>query len=116
MVAAAVPAPGAGGWGGPGGWGGGAGGWGGPGAWGGAGVNPWIPPWVAAAPWMPQWTPCTVVGSTCSDCNTKAVCTKIGQLSSPCVEPTPYCNLGSCSATPTTECAPVAAVPIDIAA
>ncbi|XP_049876539.1 uncharacterized protein LOC126374110 [Pectinophora gossypiella] len=80
------------------------------GAWGPAagGVNPWIPPWISAAPWYPQWTPCTTVGSSCLDCNTKLVCTKIGGIQRACTDPTlPYCNLGACSATPTAECAPI---------
>ncbi|KPI97029.1 hypothetical protein RR46_05646 [Papilio xuthus] len=76
-------------------------------AWGGGGVNPWIPPWVSAAPWYPQWSPCTTIGSTCLDCNTKLVCTKIGGIQRACSDPTlPYCNLGECSATPSEECAP----------
>lgn len=76
-----------------------------PGAAGGA----WIPPWLAAAPWFPQWTPCTAVGSSCLDCTTKVVCTKVGGLQRACTDPTlPYCNLGACSATPTAECAPPA--------
>ncbi|CAH2043569.1 unnamed protein product, partial [Iphiclides podalirius] len=75
--------------------------------WGAGGVNPWIPPWVSAAPWYPQWTPCTAIGTTCLDCNTKLVCTKIGGLQRSCSDPTlPFCNLGECSATPSAECAP----------
>ncbi|KAJ8712296.1 hypothetical protein PYW07_005138 [Mythimna separata] len=98
---------GGGGWGGAAGWGGaGAGAWGGIGAGAGAGANPWIPPWVSAAPWYPQWVPCTVIGSTCVDCNTKVVCTKVGGLQRACTDPTlPYCNAGACSATPSAECA-----------
>ncbi|OWR43881.1 peritrophin type-A domain protein 2 [Danaus plexippus plexippus] len=77
------------------------------GAGGGAGV--FLPPWISSAPWFPQWTPCTTVGSSCSDCSTKIVCTKIGGLQRACSDPTkPYCNLGECSATPSEECsAPV---------
>ncbi|CAK1586893.1 unnamed protein product [Parnassius mnemosyne] len=95
-VALAVPAqPAAGGW-----------GWGGGGWVGGAAANPWIPPWVSVAPWYPQWTPCTAIGSTCLDCNTKLVCTKIGGLQRACTDPTlPFCNMGECSATPSAECA-----------
>lgn len=94
------------------------GGWPGAGAgWPGAGANPWIPPWVAAAPWFPQWTPCTTPGASCLDCNTKIICAKIGGLQIPCNDPTlPYCNLGSCSAEPSTECAPIPAVPADTVA
>ncbi|CAG9564762.1 unnamed protein product [Danaus chrysippus] len=74
------------------------------GAGGGAGVL--LPPWISAAPWFPQWTPCTTVGSSCSDCSTKIVCTKIGGLQRACTDPTkPYCNLGECSATPSEQCA-----------
>ncbi|XP_026321460.1 uncharacterized protein LOC113231380 [Hyposmocoma kahamanoa] len=70
------------------------------------GLNPWIPPWLASAPWFPQWTPCTAIGSTCLDCTTRLVCTKIGGLQRACTDPTlPYCNLGACSATPSAECA-----------
>ena len=105
-----VPAPGAG----VGAWGGGGGGWGGVGGWGGAGAG-WggagagagwgVPPWVAAAPWFPQWVPCTVVGSSCVDCTTKIVCTKVGGLQRACTDPTlPYCNAGACSATPAAGC------------
>ncbi|XP_052743365.1 uncharacterized protein LOC128199162 [Bicyclus anynana] len=77
------------------------------GAWPGAGgVSPWIPPWVASAPWYPQWTPCTTVGSSCVDCTTRLVCTKIGGLQRACTDPSlPHCNLGECSATPSDECA-----------
>lgn len=99
-VAAAIPAQA----------GTGAGGWG-------VGANPWIPPWVAAAPWYPQWSPCTTIGSTCLDCTTKMVCTKVGGLQRACTDPTmPYCNLGECSATPTEGCGPAPAVPADTAA
>ncbi|CAH4030059.1 unnamed protein product [Pieris brassicae] len=74
------------------------------------GANPWIPSWISQAPWMPQWTPCTGIGSTCLDCNTKQICTKVGGLKRPCNDPTlPYCNLGECSATPSAECAPAEA-------
>lgn len=77
-----------------------------------AATNPWIPPWISAAPWYPQWGPCTMIGSTCLDCNTKLVCTKIGGLQRACADPTlPHCNLGACSATPSDECAAVPAVP-----
>lgn len=93
-AATAVPQPGGGAWPAAAGWGAG-------------GANPWIPPWIASAPWYPQWTPCTAIGSTCVDCNTKLVCTKVGGLQRACADPTmPYCNLGECSATPTAECAP----------
>ncbi|CAG4951821.1 unnamed protein product [Colias eurytheme] len=83
-------------------------------AWPGAGgVNPWIPPWLAASPWFPQWTPCTTVGPSCLDCNTRLICTKIGGLQRSCTDPTlPYCNLGECSATPTAECAPSTPIPV----
>ncbi|KAI5642179.1 hypothetical protein NE865_05871 [Phthorimaea operculella] len=109
-VAVAVPA----GAGGPAAWGPAA--WGpaawGPAAWGppgaaAGGASPFIPPWIATAPWYPQWAPCTTVGSTCADCNTKLICTKIGGIQRACTDPTlPYCNAGACSATPTAECAP----------
>lgn len=109
-VASAVPGA-AGPWGGWGGLGAGAG------AAGGAPVaNPWLPPWISTAPWFPQWGPCTMIGSTCLDCNTKMVCTKVGGLQRPCSDPTlPHCNLGACSATPSDECA-VSAVPANAAA
>ncbi|XP_047992484.1 uncharacterized protein LOC125231166 [Leguminivora glycinivorella] len=113
-VASAVPAAGGpGGWPAAGGWG--AGGWGAPAAPGvGAGgwapaANPFIPPWIASAPWFPVFSPCAAVGTTCLDCNTKVICTKIGALQRACTDPTlPYCNLGNCTATPSAECAPVA--------
>ncbi|CAK1555800.1 unnamed protein product [Leptosia nina] len=83
----------------------------------GAAVNTWIPPWVPQFPWMPQWKPCTTVGASCLDCNTKLVCTKIGGLEKPCTDPTmPYCNLGECSATPSAECAPEVPVEPEIQA
>ncbi|XP_046969473.1 uncharacterized protein LOC124536871 [Vanessa cardui] len=79
------------------------------------GVNPWIPPWVSAAPWYPQWSPCTTIGSSCVDCSTKIVCTKIGAIQRACSDPTmPHCNLGECSATPSEECA-VPVVPANTA-
>lgn len=111
---------GGGGWGGVGGWGG-IGGWGGAGAgaWGGAGAgaSPWIPPWVSSAPWYPQWVPCTVVGSSCVDCNTKVVCTKVGGLQRACTDPTlPYCNAGECSATPSAGCGAPAVIANDAVA
>ncbi|GBP31887.1 hypothetical protein EVAR_16662_1 [Eumeta japonica] len=85
------------------------------GGWG-AGTNPWIPPWVASAPWMPKWSPCTTVGSTCSDCTTRLVCTKVGGLMRACTDPLlPHCNLGECSATPSAECAPPAEAPASTA-
>lgn len=113
-VAAAIVPGGAGGaWG---GWGANAGGWGANTgvAWAPAGAgapnaaaNPWIPPWISSAPWYPQWGPCTAIGSSCLDCNTKMVCTKIGGMQKACADPTlPHCNLGECSATPSAECAP----------
>ncbi|XP_028169141.1 uncharacterized protein LOC114359096 [Ostrinia furnacalis] len=78
----------------------------------GVGSNPWIPPWVAAAPWYPQWTPCTTIGSSCVDCTTKLVCTKIGGIQRACNDPTlPYCNLGECSATPSAGCEPATDAP-----
>ncbi|XP_028025752.1 uncharacterized protein LOC114239646 [Bombyx mandarina] len=93
-VASAVPQPAT----------GGAGGWGG---WNNGAVNPWIPPWIASAPWYPQWAPCTTIGSTCLDCTTKQVCTKVGGIQRACLDPTlPYCNLGECSATPAEGCEP----------
>ncbi|CAG9788684.1 unnamed protein product [Diatraea saccharalis] len=80
------------------------------------GGNPFIPPWVAQAPWFPQWTPCTVIGSSCVDCTTKQVCTKIGGIQRACADPTlPYCNLGECSATPSAECQPSTTVPAETA-
>ncbi|RVE53217.1 hypothetical protein evm_002050 [Chilo suppressalis] len=76
--------------------------------------NPFIPPWVATAPWFPQWTPCTTIGSTCVDCTTKQVCTKVGGIQRACTDPTmPYCNLGECSATPSAECQPPTTVPAE---
>ncbi|XP_026756303.2 uncharacterized protein LOC113516130 [Galleria mellonella] len=97
VVASAVPAQPGGAW----------GGWGGPAGGAAGGVNPWLPPWLAGAPWLAQWSPCVGVGSSCLDCNTKLICTKIGGLQRACTDPTlPYCNLGQCSATPTAECAP----------
>ncbi|XP_022822879.1 uncharacterized protein LOC111353903 [Spodoptera litura] len=126
-VVAAVPAQtggGAGPWAVAGGWGGaggGAGGWGPAGGWGAGwgngGANPWIPPWVASAPWYPQWVPCTTVGSSCQDCTTRLVCTKVGGLQRACTDPAlPYCNLGECSATPSAECAPADDASADAAA
>ncbi|XP_063625548.1 uncharacterized protein LOC134797256 [Cydia splendana] len=117
-VASAVPAGGGpGGWPAAGGWGAPAApGWGAPAAPGWApAANPFIPPWIASAPWFPVFTPCTTVGSTCLDCKTKSVCTKIGALQRACSDPTlPYCNLGNCTATPSAECAPVSAVPATV--
>ncbi|XP_063537111.1 uncharacterized protein LOC134746615 [Cydia strobilella] len=114
-VASAVPAAG-----GPGGWPA-ASGWGAPAApgWGAGGwapaANPFIPPWIASAPWFPVFTPCAAVGSTCLDCKTKVVCTKIGAIQRACNDPTmPYCSLGNCTATPSAECAPVSAVPATV--
>ncbi|XP_021195817.3 uncharacterized protein LOC110380227 [Helicoverpa armigera] len=109
MVSAVPAQPGAGvaGWGGGAGWGAGGGA-----GWGAGAANPWIPPWLAGAPWFPQWTPCTTVGSSCVDCSTRLVCTKIGGLQRACTDPTlPYCNLGECSATPAEGCGVPAAAP-----
>ncbi|KAL4709000.1 hypothetical protein ACJJTC_005861 [Scirpophaga incertulas] len=76
------------------------------------GVSPWIPTWVASAPWYPQWSPCTAIGSTCLDCTTKQICTKVGGIQRACTDPTlPYCNLGECSATPSAECQPSTSQP-----
>ncbi|XP_053610340.1 uncharacterized protein LOC128675161 [Plodia interpunctella] len=66
--------------------------------------QPIVPGWTN--PWIPQWQPCTTVGSACSDCTTKSICTPIGGITKACSDPTlPYCNLGECSATPTAGCA-----------
>lgn len=76
-----------------------------PGGWGNSGtgnINPWIPPWIASTP---RWVPCSSIGSSCTDCNTKLVCTKFGGLQRTCTDPTlSYCNLGECSATPAEGC------------
>ncbi|XP_039756337.1 uncharacterized protein LOC120631013 [Pararge aegeria] len=93
-------------------WGGG--GWGAP-AWPGVGgVNPWIPSWISGAPWIPQWSPCTTVGPSCVNCNTRLICTKVGGMQKACDDPTmPHCNLGECSATPSDQCA-VPVVPANV--